>query len=245
MSKNNHPMAWPLLLLALTGTSQAAVSLDRTRIIFPGGSDSLSVHIQNNNKEQPYLAQAWLEDTDGKKISGPFTVLPPLQRLEPGAESMVKLQALPGVSLLPQDKESLFYFNLREVPPRSKTPNSLQLALQSTVKFFYRPAALVVKPGSQSQPWQEQLQLQRQGDHYQLNNPTPYYITVVEAASAPDKPVLQFKPVMVAPNSQLALGVTVAQLGGAPRLTYINDYGGNQPLNYRCSDSCVLQQGKE
>lgn len=245
MSKNKHFMAWPLLLLALTGTSQAAVSLDRTRIIFPGGSDSLSVHIQNNNKEQPYLAQAWLEDPDGKKINGPFIVLPPLQRLEPGAESMVKLQVLPGVSLLPQDKESLFYFNLREVPPRSKTPNSLQLALQSTVKFFYRPAALVVKPGSQSRPWQEQLQLQRQGDHYQLNNPTPYYITVVEAASAPDKPVPQFKPVMVAPNSQLPLGVTVAQLGGAPRLTYINDYGGSQPLNYRCSDSCTLQQEKE
>ncbi len=54
--------------------------------------------------------------------------------------------------LLPQDRESLFYFNLREIPPRSDKPNSLQLALQTRIKFFYRPQSLVVEPEAHVAP---------------------------------------------------------------------------------------------
>lgn len=134
----------PLLMTLLAGQAQAAVSLDRTRLIYPGEAKSVSLTIRNNNKTLPYLAQAWLEDANGKKINSPFTVLPPVQRLEPGMESLLKVQALPAVKLLPQDKESLFYFSLREIPPRSSQANTLQLALQTRIKFFYRPASLVV-----------------------------------------------------------------------------------------------------
>ena len=123
----------------LSMPSQAAIALDRTRVIFDGGQQSVSLSVSNQNKQLPYLAQGWLEDEQGNKIQSPLTVLPPVQRIEPGKPSQVKIQALPAAKQLPQDRETLYYFNLREIPPKSNKPNSLQIALQTRIKLFYRP----------------------------------------------------------------------------------------------------------
>lgn len=121
-----------------------------------------------------------------KKITEPFTVLPPVQRVEPGAKSQVKIQALPSVASLPQDRESVYYFNLREIPPKSDKPNTLQLALQTRIKLFYRPKAIIPTRQQMENPWQEKITLTRQGDQYSVENPTPYFVTLVDAASVKD-----------------------------------------------------------
>ena len=117
--------AFALLALGLSQGASAAVGLDRTRVIFDGGKDATSVNITNNNTQLPYLAQGWIEDETGKKINSPLIVLPPVQRLEPGKQSQVKVQALPAAKSLPQDRETVYYFNLREIPPRSDKSLSL------------------------------------------------------------------------------------------------------------------------
>ncbi|ELX9910851.1 TPA: fimbria/pilus periplasmic chaperone, partial [Escherichia coli] len=128
-------------LFVISG-ADAAVSLDRTRAVFDGSEKSMTLDISNDNKQLPYLAQAWIENENQEKIiTGPVIATPPVQRLEPGAKSMVRLSTTPDISKLPQDRESLFYFNLREIPPRSEKANVLQIALQTKIKLFYRPAA--------------------------------------------------------------------------------------------------------
>ncbi|WP_180821372.1 fimbria/pilus periplasmic chaperone, partial [Vibrio parahaemolyticus] len=69
--------------------------------------------------------------------------------------SQVKIQALPDIAALPQDRESVYYFNLREIPPRSKEANVLQIALQTRIKLFYRPKALYATRTDLENPWQE------------------------------------------------------------------------------------------
>lgn len=239
----------PLALLAICGLSanvaNAAITLDRTRVIFPGGTSVISMKVDNNNKELPYLAQSWLEDEHGNKINSPFTVLPPIQRVEPNTSNMLQVRALPAVNLLPQDKESLFYLSVREVPPKSEQPNVLQLALQTTVKFFYRPQALIVPSNTNQAPWQEQLTLHPQEDGYRLDNPTPYYVTVVEASTGPKSGALDsFNALMLAPKSSSKLSVASKALGATPSFVYIDDYGGRRQLNYRCGTSCTLQPAK-
>ncbi len=97
----------------------------------------MTLDISNDNKQLPYLAQAWIENENQEKIiAGPVIATPPVQRLEPGAKSMVRLSTTPDISKLPQDRESLFYFNLREIPPRSEKANVLQIALQTKIKLF-------------------------------------------------------------------------------------------------------------
>ncbi|TNV22520.1 molecular chaperone [Buttiauxella sp. B2] len=230
-----------LTTLMAAHSSHAALALDRTRVVLNSTDKSVSLGITNGNKELPYLAQAWIEDADGNKVSDPLVALPPVQRIEPGAKSQVKVQVTAGAHLLAQDKETLYYFNQREIPPKSDKPNTLQIALQTRIKLFYRPAALVVDPSHK--PWQEQLTLSRQGDHYVANNPTPYYVTVsVASSTAKGSPVAGFSPMMVPPKGNAILGGSASALGSSPVLTYINDYGGRPQLVFGCSgNTCSVK----
>lgn len=232
--------ALALLVLALSQSANAAVGLDRTRVIFDGGKDATSVNITNNNTQLPYLAQGWIEDEAGKKITSPLIVLPPVQRLEPGKQSQVKVQALPAAKSLPQDRETVYYFNLREIPPRSDKSNTLQIALQTRIKLFYRPQAITPSQQDLSNPWQQKLTLTREGDHYRVNNPTPYYVTLVDARSSKEgKTVEGFAPLMIAPKEALTLGPSAKALGSTPYLAYVNDYGGRPLLAFTCTgDTC-------
>lgn len=232
-------LGWAVGLLVgsvlLSQTANAAIALDRTRVIFNGGQKSISLNISNNNTQLPYLAQGWIENAKGEKITSPLVVLPPVQRIEPGKASQIKIEALPAAATLPQDKESLFYFNLREIPPKSDKPNTLQIALQTRVKLFYRPKA--IEADKNGAPWQAKLTLQKQGETVTVANPTPYYVTIINAAAdhkfAGEKGD-NFTPVMIAPFGTAPLGVKSSALGSRPVLTYINDYGGRPALTFQC-----------
>lgn len=214
----------------------AAISLDRTRVVFDGNQKSVSLNIANKNKQLPYLAQGWIENSEGKKITSPFVVLPPIQRIEPDKPSQVRIEALPEAKNLPQDRESLFYFNLREIPPKSDKPNVLQLALQSKIKMFYRPAS-IVEQGNNTIP-AEKLEIIKKGESVILKNPTPFYITVTNGASS--KAGLNksnMSASMVAPFSENKLDIKSSALGQKPVFTYINDYGGRPTLTFSCQNS--------
>lgn len=238
MKLNSKFIAWVGLTSCVLSSTPvfAAISMDRTRVIFDGTQKSVSLNISNNNKQLPYLAQGWIENEKGEKITSPLIVLPPIQRIEPAKSSQVKIEALPAIGSLPKDRESLFYFNLREVPPKSDKPNTLQIALQTRVKLFYRPKAIISRPNTA--PWQEKLTLLKQGNSVTVNNPTPYYVTVIEAGeSNKSTPIKDFKPIMLAPFSEQVLSVTANQLGNTPVLTYVNDYGGRPNLMFNCQGS--------
>lgn len=222
--------------MAFTHQATAAIALDRTRVIFNGADKSISLNVSNQNVELPYLAQGWIESEQGEKIEGPLIVLPPIQRIEPGDKSQIKVQALPDVSTLPQDRESVFYFNLREIPPRSDKPNVLQIALQTRIKLFYRPAAIYATKTELMNPWQEKITLTKKGDLYQVNNPTPYYVTIVDGLTGlKGKSIEGFKPLMIDPKGQGTLNLKASELGASPVLSYINDYGGRPRLKFSCS----------
>lgn len=235
-----------LTSLLVAQSASAAIALDRTRVIFNGSDESITLSISNQNKELPYLAQAWVEDEQGNKINSPLTALPPLQRVEPGAKSQVKVQAMGGISMLTQEKETLFYFNLREIPPKSTKPNTLQIALQTRVKLFYRPKAIAITRADQANPYQQKLTLTRQGDKYIANNPTPYYVTLAAAASSlKGEPLKEFNPIMVPPKGSIPLAINISALGNSPVLTYINDYGGRPKLLFGCAGStCTVKNTK-
>ncbi|EPN6628509.1 MULTISPECIES: fimbria/pilus periplasmic chaperone [Enterobacteriaceae] len=236
-----------VLGMTCLSSAQAAIALDRTRAIISGNEKSISLNISNENKQLPYLAQGWIENDKGEKITSPFTVLPPVQRIEPGARSQVKIQVLPDVANLPKDRESVFYFNLREIPPKSDKPNTLQIALQTRIKLFYRPDAIVPTREQMANPWQENLTLIKEGDQYKVNNPTPYNVILVDAMPKKDgKTVAGFEPIMIAPKSSQPLRVSASALGNSPVLTYINDYGGRPTLSFNCqANQCQVVTAKK
>lgn len=226
---------WGTLYL-LVPTAGATVTPDRTRVIFDAGQASLGLTVINDDPINPVLAQAWLENEQGSRIGLPLTVVPPVQRLEAGARSLVTITTLSAASKLPHDRESLFYFNLRGIPPRANKPNVLQLAVQTRVKLFYRPVSLTVRSGS---PWMTKLVLIRTEDGYRLDNPTPYYVTLVDLKAKRGRSA-DVEPRTLAPKSSTQILSPPMQV---PVLTYIDDYGARPELTFSCNRSvCHVSQ---
>lgn len=219
-----------ILTTALCQTAQAAISLDRTRAIFNAAEKNLVLNISNESSQKPYLAQAWLEDAHGNRLKDYLMVTPPMQRLEPAQKSVIRITALPSAASLPQDRESLFYFSVREVPPTSERPNVLQLALQTKIKLFYRPAGIVPERYSRQD---NKLILHRVSGGFRIENPTPYHMTVLGIIGSPRGAVARdFKPLMIAPKSSETVR---SEAFARPHLITINDFGGKPVLAFHCN----------
>lgn len=224
--------------------AQAAVNVDRTRIIMGSNQKSVSIVLNNESHDTPYLAQAWVEDADGKTVNG-LVALPPLQRLDAGKKAQVRIMRANDAlaTQLPQDRESLFYFNVREIPPEPpKTDaNILQLTTQSRLKLLLRPATL----GKSDEIHPERsLQVQARGDHLMLKNPTPYYVTVIWLGRDKKQQLQGFdSSPMLAPFSEQDVKAALPADAEALLLGNIDDYGGLRMNRFRCTaGQCVFQE---
>ncbi len=219
-------------LLFITHNSIAAVSLDRTRAIIEGDSTPVVINIENQSDTLPYLAQAWIDDKDGNKLTtAPLIATPLVQRLEPNVKSMIRISTT-DVSKLPKDRESVYYFNLREIPPKSDKPNVMQVALQSRIKLFYRPASILDKAKTN---WALDLELNPVNGGYVVKNNSPFYLTVIGLAGDKNKSENgAFDSVMIDPFGSYQVKTAHFQ---KPYLTYINDYGGRPTVSFSCSAS--------
>ena len=226
------------ILWLTSSNSLAAISLDRTRVIFNESEKNVVVNINNDNKQLPYLAQAWLEDDKMNKLTkGPIALTPPVQRIEPGERSLITLTTTALAKELAADRESVFYFILREIPPKSKKDNVMQIALQTKVKLFYRPKSI---ESVAEKDWHKDIKLMYQRKGYRIINPTPLHLTVIGlAGSGSDIKTNKFEGVMVEPKSELYVE---SKKFSTPHLSFINDYGGRPVIQFTCvADECSVK----
>lgn len=234
MSISNKNCCWMgiLILAAVSTSTQAGVSLDRTRLIITGKDSSASANLSNTSPDIPFLAQSWVEDSKGTKISSPLLVLPPLQRINGGQKGVARVTKTDGINQLPQDRESLFYLNVREIPPKPDKPNVLQLAMQSRIKLFYRPTAII--PKTKSEVWQDQVVFQKTANKMMAHNPTPYYVTIISLTRSGGSKITDFPGIMIAPKSDKEFSITDPGVSDFAMM-YVNDYGGHPELKYHCN----------
>nr|WP_244108422.1 molecular chaperone [Burkholderia anthina] len=215
----------------VAGVAHAAIVPDRTRVIFNEGEQAAIVTISNQSTTYPYLVQSWLEDAKGNKITSPLMVVPPLQRIEANERNVLRIAKLPGADL-PADRESVFYLNIREVPPKTDTPNALQIALHTQMKLFYRPKA--VQP-ARDEDWTLPMTLRVDAAAHKLvfDNPTPYHVTVVDVSAGAQKTPVPMDPVMVSPMSTADVPFKAA-MPSTLFVTHIDDFGGQVAVEYAC-----------
>lgn len=217
----------------------AAIALDRTRVIFDGDNKSVSLKVTNDNKHLPYLLQSWIENENNEKISSPFIILPPLQRIEPAQTSQMKIVSLPDVTKLNQEEESVFYLNVREIPPKSKKNNVMQIALQSRIKLFYRPKAIKVIDNDII--WNSKLSVNKVKDKIVINNFSPYFITITSAKNINNEKI-SFEPIMISPHSYKVFSNKKLLERDSFKLIYVNDFGGMPELLVKCQVArCTIQ----
>jgi len=215
--------------------AQANVLIGGTRVVFPAKGGEVTVRLTNDN-DHPVLVESWIDRGDmhstPESVEVPFLITPPLFRME--AKKEQSLRIVYTHEQLPADRETLFWLNVLEVPPKPTGPqaegqNFLQLALRSRLKLFYRPAGLQGDP--LKAPGELTWKVVADGKGYALeaHNPTPYYVTISELSLATAGKNATAEIGMVAPLADLRLPLhDVAQkpaAGSAVLFTAINDFG--------------------
>lgn len=235
-------LTWGALLWSvLAASAHAALALDRTRIIFPQQSALETVRVKNP-AEQPYLSQAWISDEQGNELLEPFMVVPPLVRINSDDYAVLRIEKVSGLDELPSDRESVFYFHVREVPPKEmassaqsrvgQTGGSIQFAIESVIKLFYRPAALSqIKNIDLAQAKATSIEMVQ--EEIWLENNSPFYATYFSITDNQSNPVKGFESIMLKPFSREKLTMAVK---GEYFITHINDYGALITNRYQCGN---------
>lgn len=175
-----------LVLQALP--THAGVIIYGTRVIYPAEQQEVVVRLENKG-DRPALVQTWLDNGDLQSTPAtaqtPFTLTPPIFRIEPNQQQALRLRHLGVPSAT--DRESLYWLNVLEVPPvtAGAEQNNIELAFRTRLRVFYRPASLPYPVTSAPSKLQWELVPHKQGFALQATNPTPYHIslTVVDLLS--------------------------------------------------------------
>lgn len=206
--------------------ASANVVIIGTRVIYPSDAKSVNIQLQNTSTS-PSLVQAWVDEGDPNiapnKTKAPFLITPPMVRVEGKAGQTLRLM-FTGKGL-PQDRESLYYFNLLDVPPKPKADevqgkNYLQFAVRNRLKLFYRPVGIKMTPSDAYRKVEWRI---LGGDRVEINNNTPYFITYNQAkvnnrASADID--------MIAPFNKITVRIPGAKSGDKVKWQIVTDHGG-------------------
>lgn len=223
----------PILFCSvLSFSASASVVMTNTRVIYPAEEKSKTIQFTNRS-DIPYLMQLWTDinnpDSSPDNADGPFLVSPVIFRMEPKSGHSARLSFV-GENL-PQDRESLFYLNFSQIPPKSSggEANKLLLILKSRVKIFYRPKAIQGRPTDLAKNLSFELSQLNGVNLLRIKNSSGFYASF---ASAEIKVKDKSYPVdidMVAPKSEQILTIKNMPAGqkGAFTLRYtlINDLG--------------------
>ena len=162
--------------------SMAGVAMNGTRIIYHEGAREYGLRIANTNT-YPILFQPWVDHGDGEPNSnlGPFVIVPPFIKMEESDVSTLRM--VYDGSKLPEDRESVFWLNLYEVPLMKKKKENTQylnMAMNTQVKVFYRPKNLKAMDIDEIVGQVKFRLIQNEkGYSVLIDNPTPYSLSLL------------------------------------------------------------------
>ena len=208
----------------------ADIVISGTRVIYPQSAKDVTVKMENRGTK-PLLVQSWLDDgrdtVNPQELKLPFIVTPPVSRIDPSKGQTVRITWTQQP--LAQDRESLFWFNVLEVPPKAKdgdSQNVLQLAFRTRIKMFFRPDGLPGDPAIAA----GNLKWSQQGTALIANNSSPYYVSMAKATITVNGKKIEVDSHTMPPLSDETIPVKNAPAlrGGKIEYTAINDFGGTE-----------------
>jgi chaperone protein EcpD len=221
------------LCCAALPIAHANMVIETTRAIYPESRRDVSFRVINADKERPAFVQMWLDDGNAsaapEDVVTPFNLSPAVARLKPTGAQVVRL-VYTGEAL-PRDRESVFWFNMLEIPQRSKEDNRLTFSVRTRIKVFFRPTALKADPTTlmDSLTWT----MRKKDGRWSIEamNPTPFHMSFFSLELGHDGGFDS----PVEGGMALPLGLTEFNLPEERTLTstfnrirvnFINDFGG-------------------
>lgn len=206
-----------LSLLLLASTAHAGVIIEGTRLIYQADKKEASLGISNPDNLD-YLVQSWVERADHTRDNAPFLITPPLFRLDARQDNVLRVVRTGGT--LPDDRESLYWLNIKSIPSSAhqENTNTLQIAIKTRIKLIYRPAGISGKPDEVA----DRLRWHKQGNNLVVDNPTPFYMNF-QSITVGGKNIANVS--WAAPDSEAHFAVPGGISGDRVSWKIINDYG--------------------
>ena len=235
------PLKFVIMIFLMTFISdkvQASVTILGSRIIYPGNALSVDVQLRNNDKI-PYVIQTWFDNGNvdsqpGQKSDAPFIVTPPLFRIQPLTGQVLRIRFTPEVSL-PQDRETVYWFNSLQIPPANiqgeSGGNSMVLMLRNRMKLFYRPRE-IGQPGDIF----DGIKITVKQDGVEINNAKPWFLSLTDVAIKTAGKKTDCEADMIAPFSKKIVRCKAATqslpANSVISLSAMNDQGAKVSENY-------------
>ncbi|AUA35427.1 molecular chaperone [Pseudomonas sp. SGAir0191] len=219
--------------------ANAGVTAERTKVIVHEGQRETSLALVNQNA-YPVVVQTWVDNGDlavtPDTASAPIMPLPPMFRLEPQQQRSVRLVTTGRV--LAQDRESLYWLNVYEIPPRptevlDEGATRLTITLRTQLKVIYRPQGL----SSKAERAPSHLVVIAEGRSVQLRNPTPFYISLSHAQIGEGKGSIVLDAPLLAPfSTQRQTAPATVPSDATFRFSWLDDDGnahnGERPIRH-------------
>ncbi|WP_230630115.1 molecular chaperone [Comamonas testosteroni] len=233
-----------LLALMFTGAvgAHADISLNTTRVIFDGKNKEASLIVRNGS--MPVLVQSWLEsNAPDDKGELPFAITPALARMQANGQQLLRVLYAGGANAMPSDRESVLWVNVQEIPQKSESENSLQIAIRQRIKLFFRPAGLPGTAAEAPAALRWSLDTADGKKVLKVQNPSAYHVstTGIDLGSGADKQRVS-ESVMIAPGDSKTFALkSAAAPTSAVSFTAINDYGGSESYQAQIGSSAPAQ----
>ena len=233
MSYNMRTLSLLILFyLFFVSTASASVVMHNTRIIL---NDSYQKRIQlTNNDENDNVVQMWTTTELDKEVKfgtkvEPFIVSPQVFKIKSKEGQSISLNYIGND--LPQDRESVFYLHMLQIPPISDASKSTQqiVVLQKTeVKIFYRPKITNFNVNKID----EYLTFKKNSEGtVTCYNNSPFHINIIGGSitSIEEKADSKLHSIMIKPYSNYSWnaknGKSNKKYGSKVVFTYVNDQG--------------------
>lgn len=222
---------WGFLFAFLFSQSTyAAFILNGTRFIYDESKKNISIEVRNQSKEG-YGGQVWIEHASQSTSDPAFIPLPSFFKV--GGEQTQIVRIMKITESLPNNKESIFWLNVQEIPPVSDNEsNVMVVAVNTKVKLIYRPEQIKnERPNAESL-----LIVEKSGNQLVLKNPTAYFFAAVDLKINGHKKVKLSKDLMneigmIKPFSSIYLTGLNANKGDSITIDTIDDYGAINSYN--------------
>lgn len=181
---NKVTLAAGIMLCCTAFHAGAVVNAEKTRVVFSSGSIAESLSLVNSEKE-PVVVQVWTDNGDPTvnpdKVHTPIVINPPVFKMTPGEIRNIRL-LLVSAGSLPQDRESVYWLNIYQIPPNTETQHKgekrVVLPLKIRMKVFVRPEKVGELKESDAQKLQFSVQQSAAGKTLVMKNPTPWHLTI-------------------------------------------------------------------
>lgn len=216
-----------LMLLMISGVSHAGIQVGGTRVVFPASDHEASLQVRNEGTDD-IMIQSWIEaGQEQAERDIPLAITPSLARLSHRKQQTLRI-FYQGKGL-PEDRESVFWVSVQEIPQVSSSENSLQVAFRQRLKLFYRPNGLPGKPEESASTLKWNI-LRNAGKAVLLaTNDSAFHVSFAKVMVIAGGQEYVVEPEMIGPRDaeKMSIKGLPDSVGGDAQIVWesINDYG--------------------